>query len=200
VNNQTPIPKSRYKNQRLLLIDYNDSFTFNVVELLRKIGNNITTVINYEDLVVTELSEFDKIILSPGPCLPQDYPKTFEVIKQYYKQKPILGICLGHQAICSFFGAELYNFKEVIHGVNQKIILTEKNSLFKGVPNKTEVGLYHSWAVKNAPNSLKILAVTEGEVIMSIKHIDYPVYGIQFHPESFLTTHGELIIENFFKL
>jgi len=185
---------------KIALIDHNDSFTFNILELLRKIGGNNTTVISYNNLIVSELSKFDKIILSPGPCLPQDYPKTFEVIEQFYKTKPILGICLGHQAICSFFGAKLYNFKDVVHGVDTDITIKESNFIFKNVPSKTEVGLYHSWAVKNAPNSLKILAITEGEVIMSIKHIDYPVYGIQFHPESFLTTHGELILKNFINL
>ena len=193
-------PQLKTKKPKLVLIDHNDSFTFNVVELLRKIGDNTTTVINYDDLVVTELSEFDKIILSPGPCLPQDYPKTFEVIKQYYKEKPILGICLGHQAICSFFGAELYNFKEVIHGVNKEINILNNSILFKDVPNKTEVGLYHSWAVKDLPKELTILAITDNDVIMSVKHVNYPIYGIQFHPESFLTTHGELMLKNFIDL
>ncbi len=188
------------KNQKLILIDHNDSFTFNVVELLRKVGNNTTTVVNYNDLVVAELTKFDKIILSPGPCLPENYPKTFQVIKQFYKKKPFLGICLGQQAIASYFGAELYNFKKVVHGVDKKIEIIEHAILFNNIPNKTKVGLYHSWAVKNVPKTLKILATTTNDVIMSIKHVDFPVYGIQFHPESFLTTHGELMLRNFVNL
>ena len=187
---------------KIALIDHHDSFTFNVIELLRKIGGNTTRVINYDDLVVTELHEFDKIILSPGPCLPENYPKTFQVIKQFYKTKSFLGICLGHQAICSFFGAELYNFTEVIHGVNKEITILDKSLLFKGIPNKMEVGLYHSWAVKQAnfPDVLQITSKSINSVIMSVKHKEFAVYGIQFHPESFLTQHGEKMLKNFVRL
>jgi len=187
---------------KIALIDHNDSFTYNVLELLRKIGSNSTTVINYNDLIVSNLSVFDKIILSPGPCLPQDYPKTFEVIEQFYKTKSILGICLGHQAICSFFGAKLYNFKDVVHGVDTGITIKEFSPLFNNVPSKTKVGLYHSWAVDkvNFPDSLKVIAKSDDEVIMSVQHKKLPIYGIQFHPESFLTTHGELMLKNFINL
>jgi para-aminobenzoate synthetase component 2 len=134
--------------------------------------------------------------------LPTDYPKTFEVIRKYYKTKSILGICLGHQAICSFFGAKLYNFKEVIHGVNKKILINDNSNLFKDISKETEVGLYHSWAVSknNFPKELQILANSEEDVIMSVKHQKYNIYGIQFHPESFLTTKGEQMLKNFIEL
>ena len=185
----------------IALINHNDSFTFNVVEVLRKIGLSKLTVINYGDLNLIELQKFDKIILSPGPCLPQDYPKTFEIIKTFYKTKHILGICLGHQAICSFFGAELYNINDVVHGVDKEIIINN-SLLFKGIPKKTTVGLYHSWAISNTnfTDDFTVLARTNDEMIMSVKHKKYNVFGIQFHPESFLTIHGEQMLENFIKL
>ncbi len=190
------------KKVKIALIDHNDSFTYNVVEVLRTLGNNKVSVIKYANLIIEDLLFFDKIILSPGPCLPADYPKTFEVIRKYYKTKSILGICLGHQAICSFFGAELYNFKEVIHGVNKKILINDNSNLFKDISKETEVGLYHSWAVSknNFPKELQILANSEEDVIMSVKHQKYNIYGIQFHPESFLTTKGEQMLKNFIEL
>lgn len=187
---------------KIVLIDHNDSFTFNIVELLRKINLAEVEVINYNALVVDNLVGYDKIILSPGPCLPQDYPKTFQVVKKYYKTKSILGICLGHQAICSFFGAELYNINDVDHGVDKEITITNKPVLFKYIPNKTKVGLYHSWAVSDSdfPNKLNVLARTNNKMIMSVKHVNYNVFGIQFHPESFLTIHGEQMLKNFIDL
>jgi anthranilate synthase/aminodeoxychorismate synthase-like glutamine amidotransferase len=190
------------KKVKIALIDHNDSFTYNVVEVLRTLGNNKVSVIKYANLIIEDLLFFDKIIFSPGPCLPTDYPKTFEVIRKYYKTKSILGICLGHQVICSFFGAELYNFKEVIHGVNKKILINDNSNLFKDISKETEVGLYHSWAVSknNFPKELQILANSEEDVIMSVKHQKYNIYGIQFHPESFLTTKGEQMLKNFIEL
>ena len=186
---------------KIVFIDHNDSFTYNVIELLRKIGSNTTTVLNYNDLVIDELDGFDKIILSPGPCLPENYPKTLELLSTYYKTKPILGICLGHQAICSFFGADLYNSKQVVHGINKEINIVDTSILFENIKEKTEVGLYHSWAVssENFPSELRITSISDEEIIMSVEHIKYPIYGIQFHPESFLTIHGESILRNFLK-
>ncbi len=187
---------------KIALIDHNDSFTFNIVEVFRKFDNVIVDVISYSNLKIEDLISYDKFILSPGPCLPQDYPKTFDLIKNYYKSKHILGICLGHQAICSFFGAELYNFKEVVHGVAKEISINNFDNLFKGIANNTKVGLYHSWAVdnKSIPNDIEVLAVSEDDIIMSVKHIKYHIYGIQFHPESFLTIEGEKILKNFIEL
>ena len=184
---------------KIVLIDHKDSFTYNIIEVLRKIGSNTTTVISYTDLVVNDLITYDKIILSPGPCLPKNYPKTLLLLEKYYKTKPILGICLGHQAICSFFGAELYNLEKVVHGINRKIQILKKSILYKNIGKETEVGLYHSWAVNNHnfPTELSVTSFTDDKIIMSVEHITYPIYGIQFHPESFLTTHGEKILRNF---
>lgn len=187
------------KSISIALIDHNDSFTFNIVESLKKINNTTITIINYNDLAVAELHIFNKIILSPGPCLPQDYPKTFEVIRMYYKTKPILGICLGHQAICSFFGAELYQFDTVVHGVNKDILINSSSKIFNKIPKKTQVGLYHSWAVKDVdfPQDLIITSKSKDDVIMSVEHKKYKIFGIQFHPESFLTVEGIKMLENF---
>ncbi len=187
---------------KIVLIDHNDSFTFNVVELLRKIGHNIIKVISYDNLVIAELEKFDKIILSPGPSLPLDYPKTLQVIEKFYKTKPILGICLGHQAICSFFGAELFCINNVVHGENKRICIHNKYDIFNNISEFTEVGLYHSWAVNqmNFPNQLEIIAESNDKIIMSVKHKNYAVYGFQFHPESFLTVEGFKMLENFVKI
>jgi len=186
----------------IALIDHNDSFTFNIVEVFRKFENVIVDIINYSILKVDELIKYDKIILSPGPCLPEDYPKTFDVIKMYFKSKHILGICLGHQAICYYFGADLYNFEKVVHGVDKEIIINDYNNLFKNVPNNTKVGLYHSWAVNynTIPKDIEVLAITKDDIVMGVKHKKYHVYGIQFHPESFLTSDGELMLKNFIEL
>lgn len=187
---------------QVVLIDHNDSFTYNVVEALRKINNNELTVILYKDLVVSELQKFDKIILSPGPCVPTDYPKTFDVIRSYYKTKSILGICLGHQSICSFFGAELYQLNDVIHGIDKTITIKSHTSIFKNIKTTTSVGLYHSWTVRaaNLPLKLRALAFSDDNLLMSVEHLKYQVYGIQFHPESFLTIDGEKMLKNFIEL
>ena len=186
----------------VLLLDHNDSFTFNIVEVFRHFENCSITVINYNDIDLNQVHVFDKIILSPGPCLPENYPKTTQLIKQFYKTKSILGICLGHQAICSYFGSDLYTMDKVIHGIKKEITNTQKSQLFKDIPKKTDVGLYHSWAVKstNLSSELKITATTKDNMIMAIEHEKYHVYGIQFHPESFLTTHGTQLLKNFIEL
>jgi len=186
----------------IALIDHNDSFTFNVVEVYRKMDFVELTVIPYTDLQLEILIKFDKIILSPGPSLPSDYPKTFQVIEKFYKTKPILGICLGHQAICSFFGAELFCINDVVHGEDKQIQIDTAQAIFNNITEFTEVGLYHSWAVSQRffSDNLTIIAETAEKMIMSVKHKKFPVYGFQFHPESFLTVDGFKMLENFAKL
>jgi anthranilate synthase/aminodeoxychorismate synthase-like glutamine amidotransferase len=187
---------------KIVLIDHKDSFTFNIVEVLRQFNNHKLSVIDYSSISLKMVEEFDKIILSPGPGLPNDYKTTFEIIKKFYKTKPILGICLGHQAIGSYFGAELQNMKHVKHGVNQQIEINSKSKLFKSIPKKITVGLYHSWVVsrKHFPKELQITSVSNDNKIMSMEHENYPLYGIQFHPESFLTEYGATILTNFIEL
>lgn len=187
---------------KVILIDHNDSFTFNIVEVLRHIKNCEVQVVNYDKITIELINEFDKIIFSPGPGLPKDYNKTNKIIDIFFRQKPILGICLGQQIICTYFGANLYNMETIIHGVKKQIHIATKSKIFKNVPVKTTVGLYHSWAVSNVkfPKDLLITSTDKEGVIMSVEHEKYPLYGIQFHPESFLTKHGVQIIKNFIEL
>ncbi len=187
---------------KILLLDHNDSFTYNIVEVLRHFKNCDVSVIKYEDFTLSKVSSFDKIILSPGPGLPKDYPKTIQLISDFHKTKPILGICLGHQTICTFFGANLYNFEKVIHGVSKEITIHSTFKLFQDIPSKIKVGLYHSWAVNkdNLHNDIVITATTKDNIIMSVEHEKHLLFGIQFHPESFLTPHGKQLLKNFIEL
>ncbi len=188
-----------YRFLKIALIDHNDSFTFNIVEVLRHFKKCEVFVINYCEVTIELVEKYDKIILSPGPGLPKDYTKTMQVIANFFKQKPILGICLGQQMLGAYFGATIYNIKEVIHGVQKEIHITEKSKLFVDIPKKTKVGLYHSWAVNtiNFPKELQITSQTKDGIIMSVEHRKLPLYGMQFHPESFLTVDGVQMIKNF---
>lgn len=187
---------------KVILIDHNDSFTFNIVEVLRQIKNCEVQVVNYNKITIELIKGFDKIIFSPGPGLPKDYNKTIKIVDTFFRQKPILGICLGQQIICTYFGANLYNMETIIHGVKKEIHITTKSKLFKNAPIKIRVGLYHSWAVSNTkfPKDLLITSTGVDGTIMSVEHEKYPLYGIQFHPESFLTEYGIQILKNFIEL
>ncbi|MEE9350161.1 MAG: aminodeoxychorismate/anthranilate synthase component II [Flavobacteriaceae bacterium] len=187
---------------KLLLIDHNDSFTYNIVEVLRHFTNCEITVTTYNNIDLNSIKNFDKIILSPGPGQPKDYPNTLKIIRDFYKTKPLLGICLGHQAICVEFGSDLYNMNDVTHGIDKEIKITDSSKLFNAIPENTTVGLYHSWAVdsKKLSTKISITATTKDNTIMSVSHKDYPLFGIQFHPESFLTTDGIKMLENFINL
>jgi len=184
---------------KVVLIDHNDSFTYNILELLRKFKNISVKVLPYAKIDLKKIADFDKIILSPGPALPSDYPKTKQVINSFYDQKPIFGICLGHQLISEYFGLELFNLKEVKHGVNEEIIVANDTVLYRQINPKINVGLYHSWAVKNEDikSDLQVTATNKNGVIMSVQHKKLPVFGVQYHVESFLTSNGKKIMENF---
>lgn len=184
---------------KIVLIDHNDSFTYNIIELLRKFKNVDVQVINYQIIDLKKITEFDKIILSPGPGLPTDYPKTNALIEQFYRKKPIFGICLGHQMLSEFFGLKMYNLAEVKHGVSEQIIVDDKSLLYRNISNEIRVGLYHSWAVKQVNNNrnIQITAWNKDQVIMSIEHKKLPIFGTQYHVESFLTPMGEKIMKNF---
>ncbi len=187
---------------KIVLIDHNDSFTYNIIDLLRQFKFVNFKIIPYKELFETKIMPFDKIILSPGPLTPKNYTKTTQLIATYYQTKPILGICLGHQLLSEFFGCTLYNLKQVKHGVSTKISIDKKSNLYKNLPLKLSVGLYHSWAVSdvNFSKELKITAKSSDNLIMSMEHIKYPLFGIQYHLESFLTKHGKQILENFIQL
>tara|TARA_B100000579_G_scaffold385774_1_gene357086 strand:- start:805 stop:1368 length:564 start_codon:yes stop_codon:yes gene_type:complete len=181
----------------LLIIDVFDSFTYNLMHICEKYVKNIE-VIRVNKINVNLLEKFDKIIISPGPGLPSDYPVLFDVLKCYFNRKDILGICLGCQTIANFFGLELFNLKNVMHG--KKTMITQLNNdsfLYKDVPRKIYVGRYHSWVVKKMKTKeLIITSIDKKNHIMSFKHKLYNLRGIQYHPESILTEFGDKIIKN----
>ncbi|MCF7833041.1 MAG: aminodeoxychorismate/anthranilate synthase component II [Candidatus Marinimicrobia bacterium] len=185
--------------QKILLIDNNDSFTYNVVDYLRRMDKVEFQVIKSSDLDLSDLEIYDKIIISPGPGLPKDFPLLFKVFEKYLTQKPILGICLGHQALAEYLGGSLIQLDPVVHGQAHRMRILRHDPIFEGIPREIHVGLYHSWAVdpKTLPASLDLLAESEGKIIMAVKHKDYPVYGLQFHPESYVTERGLRILQNF---
>lgn len=183
---------------RLLIVDNHDSFTFNLVDLLRKIEVE-TCVISVENLNLDEVENFSHIMISPGPDVPRAYPQLFAMLARYHQQKSILGVCLGHQTICEFFGAELYNLNEVRHGQQRSLTQVRASQIFQGLPPTFNIGLYHSWAIsqnslKNTP--LVATAVCDQNVLMAMQHQFLPIYGVQFHPESFITEYGEQMLRN----
>ena len=184
---------------RLLVLDNYDSFTYNLVHLVKKIGCGDLEVRRNDKLTLDEVSAFDKILLSPGPGLPCEAGLMPELVRRYADSKSILGVCLGHQCIGETFGAKLVNLTEVVHG---KGVLTEiidmEEPLFKGVPRAFVAGRYHSWVVgrEDFPECLKITAVDGSGQIMALAHRKLDLKGVQFHPESVLTEHGEVIMKN----
>jgi anthranilate synthase/aminodeoxychorismate synthase-like glutamine amidotransferase len=183
----------------IALIDNEDSFTYNILNILRQLPDLNATILPAINLQVRNLRNFDKIIISPGPGLPEDFPVLEQILTEYHTEKPILGICLGHQAICTFYGANLFNLPQVQHGQSQNVSILNNSRLFKDIPEQINVGLYHSWiADRNKfPQNLVISAVSDQDYIMSVSHIKYDVHGVQFHPESHLCEYGENIIRNF---
>ncbi|AUI66329.1 MULTISPECIES: anthranilate synthase component II [Glaesserella] len=182
----------------LLIIDNHDSFTFNLVDLLRKIGAEMK-VVSVEELDLDEIEQFSHIMISPGPDVPRAYPQLFEMLERYHQHKSILGVCLGHQTLCEFFGGELYNLSNVRHGQQRPLIQQTDNPLFANLPERFHIGLYHSWAIsqkslKNTP--LVPTSTCDQGVLMAVKHCSLPIYGVQFHPESFITEYGEQILRN----
>ncbi|HZI01184.1 MAG TPA: aminodeoxychorismate/anthranilate synthase component II [Flavisolibacter sp.] len=188
---------------KILVFDNYDSFTYNLVHLVSKIGGVSVDVYRNDVLPLEKVKEYDKVILSPGPGIPSEAGMLLSLIHEYAATKPILGVCLGHQAIGEVFGATLENLKQVYHGVAMPITVDEdhkkgKSSLFADLPLTFEVGRYHSWIVSenNFPESLEITARDENGLIMALQHKTYDVQGVQFHPESVLTPYGETIIRN----
>jgi anthranilate synthase component 2 len=159
--------------------------------------------VNYEvivhDLIDPEkVSRFDKILISPGPSLPKDYPILNKLFRMYESRKSFLGICLGMQAMNEYFGGQLYNMSEVIHGQEHQVAILKNDLLFNDLPNQISVGLYHSWAVSeiDLPPCLEITSRSSKGIIMSLRHKEYDIKGLQFHPESIITKHGFQIIKN----
>ncbi|MBP1672352.1 MAG: Anthranilate synthase, amidotransferase component [Bacteroidetes bacterium] len=180
----------------LLLVDNNDSFTYNIVEAIRSVSNVPIVVKNSADIQIEEVEQYQMIIFSPGPSLPDDYPIMKQILNQYCATIPILGICLGHQAICSYFGAQLVQSDSIIHGFDSLIQTNSQSLLFKGV-SEMIVGRYHSWHAIQIPESLSITAQDKYGIVMAVEHKHYPVYSVQFHPESYITKQGKQIFKNF---
>ena len=183
---------------QIAVIDNYDSFTYNLVHYLQDLDANVTVFRN-DELELEELESFDKIVLSPGPGIPDQAGLLKAIIQKYCKSKSILGICLGQQAIGEVFGCTLINLEKVYHGVTSNVKITEDDEvLFKDLPSVFEVGRYHSWVLSkdNFPENLVITSEDETGEIMSIRHAIYDVRGVQFHPESILTPFGKKILEN----
>lgn len=182
------------------IIDNYDSFTYNLSHLVKELGAEVTVFRN-DCFRMEELENFDKIILSPGPGIPEEAGLLLQVIHTYSGHKPILGVCLGEQAIGEAFGGKLLNLKEVYHGVQSSIRITADDYLFGTLPERILVGRYHSWVVDDTslPDCLEVTAVSEDGCIMGIRHKEHDTRGIQFHPESVLTPDGKRMMENWLR-
>lgn len=182
---------------KIVIIDNYDSFTYNLSHLVKEAGAEVTVLRN-DQFQMEELEQFDKILLSPGPGVPQEAGLLLDVIRNYAGRKPILGVCLGEQAIGEVFGGKLINLNEVYHGIQSPVKIIADDYLFNGLPTEIPVGRYHSWVVDNNdfPECLQITAVSQEGYIMALRHKTMDVHGIQFHPESVLTPDGKQIISN----
>lgn len=185
---------------KIAIIDNYDSFTYNLAHLVCELGAEVDVLRN-DKFRLDELEAYDKLMLSPGPGIPQEAGLLLEVIRMYAGRKPMLGVCLGHQAIGEAFGARLENLKEVYHGVQTPVSLLEEEAggdyIFRGLPRRILVGRYHSWVVSadSIPTCLQVTAMADGQV-MALRHREYDIHGIQFHPESVLTPDGKVIVRN----
>jgi anthranilate synthase component II len=182
---------------KIIVIDNYDSFTYNLVHYLEDLNAKVTVYRN-DEFELEELEKFDKILLSPGPGIPDEAGLLKQVIQKYAPTKSILGICLGQQAIGEVFGGSLSNLEKVYHGVATKVTKIAEDSLFENLPDSFEVGRYHSWVVnkEDFPEVLEITSIDENGQIMSLKHKIYDVKGVQYLPESVLTPNGKKILEN----
>ncbi len=187
---------------RILVFDNYDSFTYNLVHLVEKILHQKVEVFRNDQIPLEKVKEYDKIILSPGPGIPEEAGLLLPLIKEYASSKSILGVCLGHQAIGQAFGGELVNLSTVYHGVATPCqIINAKAPIFEGLPAEIEVGRYHSWVIREEgfPKELEITARDANHFIMALQHKKYDVQGVQFHPESVLTPVGEQLLRNWLK-
>lgn len=181
----------------IVIIDNYDSFTYNLSHQLKALGAQVDVVRN-DAFQMSRLEPYDKIVLSPGPGIPEEAGLLNDVIRRYAGRKPILGVCLGHQAIAEVFGGRLENLRTVYHGVQTPTHIINHDYLFEHLPETFEAGRYHSWVVSRSglPDSLEVTAISDDGHIMALRHRTYDVRGIQFHPESTLTPEGARILQN----
>lgn len=184
---------------KILVLDNYDSFTYNLVQMIEQIVNEKIDVFRNDKISLEEVDKYDKIILSPGPGIPEEAGILLELIKKYAPTKSIFGVCLGQQAIAEAFGGTLINLSEIYHGVATESTQIKQHKIFKDLPETLEVGRYHSWAVnpENFPDELEITSVDKNGMIMSLKHKMFDTHAVQYHPESILTPKGKQILENF---
>lgn len=187
--------------KKIVIIDNYDSFTYNLSHLVKELGADVTVYRN-DKFELSQLEAFDKIILSPGPGIPSEAGLLLDVIRTYAGKKPMLGVCLGHQAIGECFGAKLENLSEVFHGVATECNNLGNDSIFKGLPERITIGRYHSWVVSNdnLPECIEVTATSDEGLIMALRHKDYDIHGIQFHPESVLTPDGQAMLKNWLEM
>ena len=186
---------------KIVIIDNYDSFTYNLSHLVKELGADVTVLRN-DQFELPQLQAFDKIILSPGPGIPSEAGLLLDVIRTYAGSKPMLGVCLGHQAIGEVFGGKLTNLSDVFHGVATEGTQLGNDPIFDGLPRRITMGRYHSWVVDNDgfPDCLEVTAVSDEGQIMALRHRQHNIHGIQFHPESVLTPDGCTIVSNWLKL
>lgn len=188
--------------KKVLIVDNYDSFTYNLAQYLEEAGARVEVWKN-DRVALRKVNEFDKILFSPGPDLPDKAPVLFDILREYGHRKSILGVCLGHQAIGQFFGGSLYQLPDVMHGIAKTTtILMDDELLFHGLPRQFEVGLYHSWAVaeKDFPPALEITARTADGTVMALRHRQFDLRGVQFHPESWITSVGKEMVRNWVEM
>ncbi|MBB1149800.1 gamma-glutamyl-gamma-aminobutyrate hydrolase family protein [Myroides sp. NP-2] len=186
------------QKKEIIIIDNRDSFTYNLYQLFDEHPLCSVTVVYSDQVKLDDLARYDQLVLSPGPDVPRAYPILFDILARYEDHKPILGVCLGHQAIGEYYGATLYNVEQVFHGQARSLELVTPDLLFQNIADKTQVGLYHSWALAQCdfPKELLITAVSSDNVLMAFRHQTKNIRGIQFHPESYITTAGRQMIAN----
>lgn len=186
---------------KTVIIDNYDSFTYNLSHLVKELGADVTVLRN-DRFAFDDLEAFDKIILSPGPGIPSEAGLLLDVIRTYAGRKPMLGVCLGHQAIGEVFGARLENLRDVFHGVATEGTQFGNDPIFAGLPRRITMGRYHSWVVsrEGLPDCLEVTAESDEGQIMGLRHRRYDIHGIQFHPESVLTTEGRTMVGNWLAL
>jgi len=186
---------------KILVLDNYDSFTYNLVHIIRSLGHT-PDIFRNDKIAIEDVKKYDKILLSPGPGIPDEAGIMKTLVKEYGSTKSILGICLGHQGIAEVYGAKLFNIPKVLHGVTSMAKVTDKDeSLFKGVSSTFQATHYHSWAVvpESFTADLKITAINDSGLVMGLRHVKFDVKGLQFHPESVMTPEGPKMIENWLK-
>lgn len=186
------------KNMKILVLDNYDSFTYNLVHYIRELGYKEVEVFRNDKISLEDVDQYEKILLSPGPGIPDESGILKALIETYGSTKSIMGVCLGHQAIGEVYGAELENRDQVLHGIANKMKVIKKDIIYKGLPTEFEVGRYHSWQINKHKlgKELEVTAEDEQGCIMSIRHKEFDVCGVQFHPESILTEHGKELMKN----